>query len=167
MACCGDTPTLEILAAVTILREHLPALRIRLVNVVDLMKLQSDSEHPHGLSQAAYEDMFTIDRPIVFGFHGYPSLIHRLTYRRRNQNLHVHGYREEGTVTTPFDMRVQNGLDRFHLAETVVDSLPDLGAAGETLREHVQDRLDAHKTYICEHGQDMPEILNWAWSRPQ
>jgi len=164
MACCGDTPTLELLAAVSILREHLPDLKIRVINVVDLMKLQSKSEHPHGLSEIDYDALFTTDKPIVFAFHGYPSLVHRLTYRRTNRNLHVHGYKEEGTVTTPFDMRVQNGLDRFHLVRNVVDSLPRLGSEGAYLKQLVEDRLIEHKQYIDKHGQDLPEILDWTWA---
>jgi len=163
MACCGDTPTLEILAAVSILREHLPELKIRVVNVVDLMRLQTCDEHPHGLDEPDYEALFTRDRPIIFGFHGYPSLVHRLTYRRRNQNLHVHGYQEEGTVTTPFDMRVQNGLDRFHLVRNVIDRTPGLGADGEALKLRMGERLVAHKQYIADHGQDLPEIREWTW----
>jgi phosphoketolase len=167
MACCGDTPTLEILAAVSILREHLPDLKIRVVNVVDLMKLQSASEHPHGLSETDYDSLFTKDKHIIFGFHGYPWLVHRLTYRRTNRNLHVRGYKEEGTITTAFDIRVQNDLDRFHLVQDVVDRLPQLGTKGAYLKQMVQDKHIEHKHYINKHGQDLPEIRNWKWSNPQ
>jgi len=164
MACCGDVPTLETLAAVSILRAHLPNLRIRVVNVVDLMKLQPPIEHPHGLSDEDFDALFTKDKPIVFAFHGYPWLIHRLTYRRTNHhNMHVRGYKEEGTITTTFDMTVLNDLDRFHLALDVLHRLPHQGA-GITLKQILEDKLVEHKQYIDKHGLDMPEILNWKWN---
>ncbi|HUK12158.1 MAG TPA: phosphoketolase family protein, partial [Thermoanaerobaculaceae bacterium] len=167
MACAGDVPTLETLAAVQLLRQHLPELRIRVVNVVDLMKLQPASEHPHGLSDHDFDTLFTTDKPIIFAYHGYPWLIHRLTYRRRNHdNLHVRGYKEEGTITTPFDMAVLNDLDRFHLAGDAVDRLPQLGSRAAYLKQAMRDRLVEHKAYICEHGEDMPAIREWRWGVP-
>ncbi len=165
MACCGDTPTLETLAAVTILRQYLPELKIRVINVVDLMKLQPDHIHPHGLSDQDYDLLFTKDKPIIFAFHGYPTLIHELTYLRQNRNIHVHGYLEEGTITTPFDMRVQNQIDRFNLVMDVVKHLPQLGNRGAFLVQMMKDKLVEHKQYIAEYGQDLPEIRDWKWSK--
>ena len=164
MACCGETPTLETLAAVTILREKLPELKIRVINVVDLMRLQPRSEHPHGLDDTAYDLLFTKDKPIIFAFHGYPTLVHELTYRRHNRNLHVRGYKEEGTITTPFDMRVQNDIDRFHLVMDTVARLPQLGNRGAFLVQEMQDKLVEHRQYIAQYGLDLPEVRNWKWS---
>lgn len=164
MACCGDTPTLETLAAVTILHHYLPQLKIRVVNVVDLMKLQPHTEHPHGLTDEDYDAIFTKDKPIIFAFHGYPTLVHELTYRRHNKNLHVRGYKEEGTITTPFDMRVQNDIDRFDLVIDTVMRLPQLGNSAAYLIQEMKDKLIEHHQYITTHGQDMPEIRNWAWN---
>ena len=164
MACCGDTPTLETLAAVTILRDCFPELKIRVVNVVDLMRLQSAEQHPHGLSQQEYNAIFTADKPIVFAFHGYPSLIHELTYKRVNKNLHVRGYIEEGTITTPFDMRVLNRLDRFNLVQTAVYNLPQLGNRGAYLIQQMKDKLVEHKQFIAKYGVDLPEVANWKWT---
>ena len=164
MACAGDTPTLETLAAVTILRDAFPELKIRVINVVDLMRLQSDTQHPHGLSQREYDALFTTDKPIIFAFHGYPSLIHELTYKRVNKNLHVRGYIEEGTITTPFDMRVLNGIDRFNLVQTVIYNLPQLGNRGAYLIQQMKDKLVEHKQYIVKYGVDLPEVADWKWS---
>jgi xylulose-5-phosphate/fructose-6-phosphate phosphoketolase len=164
MACCGDVPTLETLAAVSILRATLPNLRIRVVNVVDLMTLQPEAEHPHGLSDAHFDSLFTANRPIIFNFHGYPWLIHRLCYRRHNHhNLHVRGYVEEGTTTTPFDMCVLNKIDRFHLVLDVIDRVPEVGAAGAYLREHMANELIAHRAYIRRVGEDPSSIRDWRW----
>jgi xylulose-5-phosphate/fructose-6-phosphate phosphoketolase len=164
MACCGDVPTLETLAAVALLREYVPDLAIRVVNVVNLMKLQPEREHPHGLSDDAFDAIFTTDRPIVFAFHGYPWLIHRLTYKRHNHdNLHVRGYKENGTTTTPFDMAVLNDLDRFHLMGDVIDRVPRLKRRGAYARQAIRDMLAKHKRYVAERGEDLPEIRDWRW----
>jgi xylulose-5-phosphate/fructose-6-phosphate phosphoketolase len=164
MACCGDVPTLETLAAVSILREHLPELKIRVVNIVDLMKLQPPSEHPHGLSDRDFDELFTTDKPVIFAYHAYPWLIHRLTYRRTNHdNIHVRGYKEEGTITTPFDMTVLNELDRFHLVMDVVDRLPQTGDRGIYLKQQLKDKLVEHRQYINKNGRDMPEVRDWKW----
>ena len=165
MAAAGDVPTLETLAAVSILRTHLPSLKIRVINVVDLMKLQPSSEHPHGLPDVEFDMLFTTDKPIIFAYHGYPWLIHRLTYRRTNHgNIHVRGYKEEGTITTPFDMAVLNDLDRFHLAGDAIDRLPQLGSRAAHLRQFLTDQLNEHRMYIRQHGEDMPSIREWRWN---
>jgi xylulose-5-phosphate/fructose-6-phosphate phosphoketolase len=164
MACAGDVPTLETLAAVDLLRQHFPDLKVRVVNVVDLMTLQPSSEHPHGLSDLEFDSMFTADKPVIFAYHGYPWLIHRLTYRRHgHDNLHVRGYKEEGTTTTPFDMTVLNDLDRFHLAGDVVDRVPKLRSIGAHFQQFLRNKLAEHKRYTREHGDDMPEVKNWTW----
>jgi len=162
MACAGDVPTLETLAAVTLLRNYIPDIRIRVVNVVDLMALQPQTEHPHGLEDRDFDAMFTLDKPVIFAFHGYPGLIHRLTYRRHNHdNLHVRGYKEEGTTTTPFDMTVVNEIDRFHLVNDVIDRVPSLGSRAAYAKQFIRNKLIDHKNYICKYGEDMPEIRNW------
>jgi xylulose-5-phosphate/fructose-6-phosphate phosphoketolase len=165
MAAAGDVPTLESLAAVAILKDALPDLRIRVINVVDLMRLQPETEHPHGLPDRDFDGLFTRDRPVIFAYHGYPWLIHRLTYRRTNHaNIHVRGYKEEGTITTPFDMAVLNELDRFHLASDALARLPHLGTRADDLRAVLRERLQRHYAYIREYGEDMPEIRDWRWS---
>jgi xylulose-5-phosphate/fructose-6-phosphate phosphoketolase len=164
LACCGDVPTLETLAAVDLLRAHLPELKVRVVNVVDLMRLQDEREHPHGLADREFDALFTTDRPIVFAYHGYPWLIHRLTYRRTNHaNLHVRGYKEEGTVTTPFDMAMRNDIDRFHLVIDVIDREPGLGQRAAGLRQQLVDDRVLANAYAREHGEDAPEIRDWTW----
>jgi xylulose-5-phosphate/fructose-6-phosphate phosphoketolase len=164
MACAGDVPTLETLAAVDLLRQNFPEIRIRVVNVVDLMTIQPSSEHPHGLTDVEFDSMFTVDKPVIFAYHGYPWLIHRLTYRRNNHdNFHVRGYKEEGTTTTPFDMTVLNDLDRFHLAGDVVDRVPKLQKVGAHFKQFLRNKLVEHKQYIRERGDDMPEIRDWTW----
>ena len=165
MACCGDVPTLETLAAVQILREQIPELKVRVVNVVDLMKLQPQSEHPHGLSDPDFDALFTLDKPIIFAYHGYPTLIHRLTYRRANHGqLHVHGYKEHGTTTTPFDMVVLNELDRFHLVIDVINRVPGLKPRTASIQQQLHEQLARHTQYICQHGEDLPEIRHWQWT---
>ncbi|OAJ53501.1 hypothetical protein A6V36_28805 [Paraburkholderia ginsengiterrae] len=164
MACAGDVPTLETLAAVDLLHAHLPALRVRVVNVVDLMTLESSTAHPHGLSDDEFDTLFTVDRPVIFAHHSYPALIHRLTYRRRNHaNFHVHGFIEEGATTTPFDMTVLNRLDRFHLCEAVIDHVEGLASQAAHVRQAMRDKLVEHRQYVDQHGDDLPEIRNWRW----
>ncbi len=164
MACAGDVPTMETLAAVSLLREHAPQLKVRVVNVVDLMTLQPAEEHPHGLKNREFDALFTTNKPVIFAFHGYPWLIHRLTYRRRNhENLHVRGYKEEGTTTTPFDMVVRNDLDRFHLVMDVIDRVPTLGYRAAALRQRMRGKLTRHKAYVEQRGEDMPEVRDWVW----
>ena len=163
MAAAGDIPTLETMAAVSILREALPDLKIRVVNMVDLMRLQPDTEHPHGLSDIDYNDIFTKNSPIIFAFHGYPWVIHRLAYRRANQRLHVRGYKEEGTITTAFDMTVKNDMDRFHLVMDTIERAQLTSPEAKALYEDMQEKLIQHNNYIVEHGEDMPEIRNWTW----
>ena len=167
LACAGDVPTMEVLAATSILREHLPELRIRVVNVVDLMRLQPETEHPHGMNEAEFNALFTTDRPVIFAYHGYPWLIHRLTYRRDgHNNIHVRGYKEEGTTTTPFDMVVMNDMDRFHLVMDVIDRVPGLSDRSAWLRQQMTDARTRHRAYIREHGEDLPEVRNWTWPGP-
>jgi xylulose-5-phosphate/fructose-6-phosphate phosphoketolase len=165
MACAGDVPTLETLAAVTLLREYVPDLRVRVINVVDLMVLQSSSQHPHGLADAAFDGLFTTDKPVVFAFHGYPALVHRLLYKRTNHdNFHVRGFMEEGATTTPFDMAVINNLDRYRLALDVIERVPRLHEQRHTAQARYWSMMEKHKLYLIEHGEDLPEVLNWQWT---
>jgi xylulose-5-phosphate/fructose-6-phosphate phosphoketolase len=164
MACAGDVPTLETLAAVHLLRQFVPDLKIRVINVIDLMKLQPEEAHPHGLPDKDFDTLFTTDKPIIFAYHGYPWLIHRMTYRRTNhKNLHVRGYKEEGTTTTPFDMTVRNEMDRFHLVNDAIDRVPKLGYLAAYAKQAIRDKLIEHPQYIAEHGDDMPEVRDWKW----
>jgi xylulose-5-phosphate/fructose-6-phosphate phosphoketolase len=164
MACCGDTPTLEVLAAVDLIRQHLPDLKVRVVNVVDLMRIQPEDEHPHGLSDSHFDTIFTADKPVIFAYHGYPWLIHRLAYRRTNHsNLHVRGYKEEGTITTPFDMTMMNDMDRYHLVLDVIDRVPGLGPRAARVRQEMVDKRFAARAYTREFGEDMPEVRDWKW----
>ena len=168
MACCGDVPTLETLAAVDLLHRRLPDLRVRVVNIVDLMTLQPKTEHPHGLSDDNFDALFTTDKPVIFAYHGYPWLIHRLAYKRRNHdNMHVHGYQEEGSTTTPFDMVVRNQLDRFHLVADVIKRVAKLDGVAVHASQAIREKLMDHKRYIAEHGVDMPEIRDWRWPRAE
>jgi xylulose-5-phosphate/fructose-6-phosphate phosphoketolase len=164
LACAGDVPTLEVLAAADLLRRHLPDLNVRVVNVVDLMRLQDEREHPHGLSDRDFDTVFTADKPVIFAYHGYPWLIHRLTYRRNgHSNIHVRGYKEEGTTTTPFDMVMLNDLDRFHLVIDVIDQVPGLGSRAAELRQEMVDERLRARQYTRDHGEDVPEIRDWMW----
>ena len=166
MACCGDTPTLETLAAVSLLREHLPELKVRVVNVIDLMRLEPDTEHPHGMPDAEFDALFTTDRPVIFAYHGYPSLIHRLTYRRGgHDNMHVRGYKEEGTTTTPFDMVMMNELDRYHLVMDAIDRVPGLASSAGHVRQLMSDKRLEARAYTREQGEDIPEVTDWQWRR--
>jgi xylulose-5-phosphate/fructose-6-phosphate phosphoketolase len=165
MACCGDIPTLETLAAVDLIRQHLPDLKVRVINVVDLMRLQPESEHPHGMPDSEFDALFTTTKPIIFAYHGYPWLIHRLTYRRANHpNLHVRGYKEEGTTTTPFDIVMLNDLDRFHLVMDVIDRVPGLGPKSARLRQLLVDRRVESRAYTRIYGEDPPDIRDWTWT---
>jgi xylulose-5-phosphate/fructose-6-phosphate phosphoketolase len=165
LACAGDVATIEVVAAAAILRQHVPGVAVRVVNVVDLMRLQPPSEHPHGMTDAEYDALFTRDKPVIFAYHGYPWLIHRLTYRRAgHDHLHVRGYKEQGTTTTPFDMLVRNDMDRFHLVMDVIDRVPGLGQRAAGLRQQMTDSRARHARWVTEHGEDMPEITNWSWA---
>jgi xylulose-5-phosphate/fructose-6-phosphate phosphoketolase len=164
MACAGDVPTLETLAAVALLREHLPDLRVRVVNIVDLMRLQPDTEHPHGLPDREFDNLFTTDKPIIFAYHGYPWLIHRLSYRRTNhEQMHVRGYKEEGTTTTPFDMVMMNDMDRYHLVMDVIDRVPTLGSRAASVRQRMRDARTRARAWTRQHGEDIPEVADWTW----
>jgi xylulose-5-phosphate/fructose-6-phosphate phosphoketolase len=167
LACAGDTPTLETLAAADLLRRHLPDLRVRVVNVVDLMRLQPESEHPHGLPDRDFDALFTPDKPVIFAYHGYPWLIHRLTYRRTNhKNLHVRGYKEEGTTTTPFDMVMMNDMDRYKLVIDVIDRVPGLGSRAVMVRQRMQDMRTQARDWTRTHGEDHPDVVGWRWDAP-
>ena len=168
MVCAGDVPTMETLAAVDLLREYLPELRVRVVNVVDLMALQTKDQHPHGMEDAAFDQLFTVDKPVVFAFHGYPSLIHRLTYQRNNhRNFHVHGFMEEGTTTTPFDMTVMNELDRYHLAQDAIQRVASLTDKADAILDALEEKIAEHHRYVREYGEDVPEVRNWKWPSQQ
>jgi xylulose-5-phosphate/fructose-6-phosphate phosphoketolase len=164
MACAGDVPTLETLAAVDLVRDYIPDLKVRVINIVDLMTLQPRTEHPHGLTDPDFDALFTTDKPIIFAYHGYPWLIHRLAYKRHNHaNLHVRGYIEEGSTTTPFDMVVRNRIDRFHLVMDIIDRVPRLGSSAVHAKQAIRDKLIEHQRYIVAHGEDMPEVHKWRW----